>query len=132
MSRSGDKDIRDANFFCGRGSISQRSIGNEIVVALRSRKFDGSNFNCAMKAVALTNSNCDCGWNVQSKIVGGSKAGVNEFISHAGLVDKVTKDIFCGAIIGKIFFLKLYHVINLKYKYDLSYTILCNHRCSLF
>lgn len=55
-----------------------------------------------MKAVAQTNSNCDCGWNVQSRIVGGTTAGINEFVSHAGLVDKNTKDVFCGAIIREL------------------------------
>lgn len=72
-----------------------------MVALRRANKFDGSSFACVLKSSALTNSNCDCGWNVRSKIVGGTSAGVNEFVSHAGLVDKTTKEIFCGAIIGE-------------------------------
>lgn len=101
VSRSGDKQTRDATTHCGRGSLLHRSIGNEIVVALRSSKSGGSSFNCVFKSIQLTNSYCDCGWNVRAKIVGGTKAGVNEFVSHAGLVNRNTKDVFCGAIIGE-------------------------------
>lgn len=34
-------------------------------------------------------------------MIGGTTAGVNEFVSHAGLVDQFTKEVFCGAIISK-------------------------------
>lgn len=98
-SRSGDKETRDASSHCGRGSILQRSIGNEFVVALRSSKAGASSFNCVFKSIMLTDSYCDCGWNVRTKIVGGATAGVNEFVSHAGLVNKLTRDVFCGAIL---------------------------------
>lgn len=76
-----------------------RSIGNEIVVSLKSATLLAGSFQCILKSVKLTNSNCDCGWNVRGRVVGGSTAGVNEFISHAGLVDRRTKDVFCGAVI---------------------------------
>lgn len=63
-------------------------------------------FQCVLKSVQLTNSNCDCGWNVRGRIVGGSTAGVNEFVSHAGLVDQRSKDVFCGAVIRELRFLR--------------------------
>lgn len=100
MSRSGDIAVRDASKFCGRGSTLQRSIGNDMVVTLVSNQSGSGSFQCVLKSVAFTDSNCECGWNLRGRIVGGTTAGVNEFVSHAGLVDKRTKDVFCGAIIG--------------------------------
>lgn len=80
-----------------------QSIGNEIVVAIQGNKQQSASFQCTLKAVAPTNSNCDCGWFQKgARIVGGSKAEVNEFVSHAGLVDSRTKSVFCGAIICKL------------------------------
>jgi hypothetical protein len=76
-----------------------RSIGNEIVVALTSSSTLPASFQCVFKSLAQTNSNCDCGWNVKSRIVGGSVTGINEFVSHAGLIDRQTRDIFCGGLI---------------------------------
>lgn len=102
ISRGGDDDLRDSSVLCGRGSSLQRSIGNEMVVALVSSKLSATSFRCTFKSVAQTNANCDCGWNVRGRIVGGSAAGINEFVSHAGLVDKATKEVFCGAIIREL------------------------------
>lgn len=97
--------------YCGRGSLFQRSIGNEIFIALTTTRSVAPNFQCTFKAVASTNSNCDCGWNSRARIVGGSAAGVNEFVSHAGLVDQPTKDVFCGATIGKIMIQKVLNAL---------------------
>lgn len=96
VSRSGSLDLRDGVSHCTTASISVHSIGNEIVVA---HLLSSGSFNCTFTVVALTDANCDCGWNVNTKIVGGTNTGVNEFVSHAGLVDGKTKEIFCGAII---------------------------------
>lgn len=71
-------------------------------MTLTSSKLQATSFYCTFKSIAPTNANCECGWNVRGRIVGGSAAGVNEFVSHAGLVDKATKDVFCGAIIRKL------------------------------
>lgn len=101
VSRSGDIQTRDASSYCGRGSFLQLTIGNEVVVALNSSKSTTSSFNCVFKSIQLSDSNCNCGWNVRAKIVGGSNAAVNEFVSHAGLVVMKTKEVFCGAIIGR-------------------------------
>lgn len=101
ISRSGDLNTRDEFIYCGRGSFLLNSIGNEVVLALRSTKALAGSFQCVLKSVKLTNSNCDCGWNVRGRIVGGSTTGINEFVSHAGLVDTKSKDVFCGAIICK-------------------------------
>ncbi|CRK95821.1 CLUMA_CG009273, isoform A [Clunio marinus] len=99
ISRSGDLETRDASYVCGKGSTIQKSIGNEIVVAFTSNVLGSGSFQCKFKSITPSDSNCDCGWNVQSRIVGGSYASANEFVSHAGLVYSKTGEVFCGAII---------------------------------
>lgn len=61
-----------------------------------------ASFTCTLNAVSATalNSGCDCGWNVNTKIVGGSVTGTNEFVSHAGIVINGRSDAYCGAVIG--------------------------------
>lgn len=101
VSRSGDKDLKDRRNYCSSGTVNSQSIGNEIVVSFGSRWANSGSFKCTFSAIVPTNANCDCGWNVGSKIVGGSPTGINEFVSHAGLVDSATKDVFCGATISE-------------------------------
>lgn len=101
ISRSGERDLRDYAAYCNSANVTSQSIGNEFVVAFQTNMQNSGSFKCTFTAVALTNSNCDCGWNPQYKIVGGTTSGVNEFVSHAGLVDSATKDVFCGAVISK-------------------------------
>jgi hypothetical protein len=100
VSRSGDKQFRDGDFFCGRGSLNQRSIGNEIVLGFLTNGAVPTNYECTVTSIIPSKLNCDCGWNVRSRIVGGTSAGINEFVSHAGLVDQPSRDVFCGATIG--------------------------------
>ena len=90
-------------FYCARGSFFLRSKGNEFTISYMS---DGSGFpsyQCTLKSIAPKNSLCDCGWTSRARIIGGTFTRVNEFVSHAGLVDQRTKDVFCGATIGKAF-----------------------------
>jgi hypothetical protein len=100
-SRSGEMDLKDGTYSCVSGSVNAKSIGNEMVIDFKSAWAGYGNFNCKFTAVAPTNGDCDCGWSVNNKIVGGVVAGVNEFVSHVGLYDKPTKDIFCGGIISE-------------------------------
>lgn len=103
VSKAGDYDLSDGQTFCGGGSTSViKSIGNEILVALNNGDFAPGSFTCTFTAVAQTNNNCDCGWSRNTKIVGGGPTGVNEIVSHAGLVNSQTKEVYCGAIISKI------------------------------
>lgn len=44
-------------------------------------------------------TNCDCGWSINQKIVGGVDASVNEFPAMAGLVDIRSSRIICGSTI---------------------------------
>lgn len=103
VSRAGEKDLSDASTYCGGGTTPFiRSIGNEMVVALDNGSAAPGTFSCTFTVIAQTASNCDCGWSVNTKIVGGGRTGVNEIVSHAGLVDVNSKEIYCGATISEI------------------------------
>lgn len=103
VSRSGEKDLRDGLSYCGSRTLKVQSIGNELVVVIRTNIQNSGSFFCQFTAIAPDNSNCDCGWNVDTKIVGGTPTGVNEFVSHAGLIDGPTGETFCGAVISNTF-----------------------------
>jgi hypothetical protein len=99
LSRAGELDLSDGTTYCGSGSPPiVRSIGNELVIALNNGGFAPGSFSCTVRVV---NNNCDCGWSANTKIVGGINTGVNEFVSHAALVDTGTRERYCGAIIGE-------------------------------
>ena len=102
VSRSGEKDLRDGLSYCGSRTLNVDSIGNELVVVISTSIPNSGFFECDFYGVAPDNNNCDCGWNVHNKIVGGTQTGVNEFVSHAGLVDAPTKEVYCGAIISNL------------------------------
>jgi hypothetical protein len=105
MSRNGETDLRDNSSYCGTGSVPVvKSVGNEIVVALDTKGTFSASFSCQFLSVALSNTNCDCGWSVSSKIVGGVPTRVNGFVSHGVLVDKATKELFCGTTLSEIKF----------------------------
>lgn len=102
ISRSGDDQLRDSLQFCQtQNRIDTKSIGNEIAVSIFRGNQRSSSFYCLVKAVAQTNLNCECGWNARTRIVGGVAAGVNEFVSHAGLIysQGSINEVFCGGII---------------------------------
>lgn len=101
VSRSGEWDLRDRRIFCTSGTVAETSIGNELIVAYQTNYLYAGSFNCKFTAIAQTNANCDCGWNVATRIVGGTTSGVNEFVSHVGLVDTGIAKVFCGGVIGK-------------------------------
>lgn len=63
----------------------------------------GGRFLCSLQTLPPSNggSDCDCGWSVTRKIVGGVEAGINEFPSMAGIYDKSQLRIFCGAAISE-------------------------------
>lgn len=103
FSRNGEKDLSDQVTYCGTGTLPvSKSVGNEIVVALDTKNTFTASFTCQFTAIAPTNTNCDCGWSVSTKIVGGTQTKVNGFVSHGALVDKATKDLFCGVALSKL------------------------------
>lgn len=99
VSRSGNKDLIDYINYCTSGPLTVSSIGNEIVVVIAASATYPAGFSCTFNSVVLNNTNCDCGWTGIPKIVGGTDTQVNEFISHAGLQNFQTKEVFCGGVI---------------------------------
>lgn len=97
-SRSGELTGKDDRFWCTSGTYTFSSIGNELVISMVS----SGSFQCVLTPIKPDNLNCDCGWTAQNRIVGGSPTGVNEYVSHVGLVDRNTKQVFCGGVISKL------------------------------
>lgn len=104
FSRNGEKDLSDKLTYCGTGSIPTfKSVANELVIALNAGTTRTASMSCKVVAITQTATNCDCGWSVDTKIVGGTAAKVNGFVSHAVLVDKPTKELFCGTTLSEFF-----------------------------
>lgn len=122
VSRDGDKDLSYAEYFCGVSSLSRTSVGAEMSVGYTSNTGGSGLFYCEAKAILTTQANCQCGWSKSARIIGGSYAQPNEYVSMAALVDVTQNNaidgpIFCGAAISER--------INLqKYKHFLSVFIL--------
>lgn len=101
ISRSGDLYLNDAISTCSSGTYGNlNSIGNEIVFALQMN-VNTASFSCSYRVVSAVDTGCDCGWNVNNKIVNGITTTPNEFVSHAGIAYKGATDAFCGAVISE-------------------------------
>lgn len=99
VSRSGDVSLTDAVRYCQSGAYTIKSIGNELVLAIIMSPNTAS-FSCNIQAMSALTTGCDCGWNANTKIVGGTPTATNEFVPHAGLVLNGQKDAYCGAVIS--------------------------------
>lgn len=111
FSRDAEVSLVGSEFFCGTGNVVKTSVSNEMILAYTSAAGGYSGyFSCQLTTVPLTGSNCDCGWNVNTRIVNGVDARVNEFVSHVGLVELTDRQIFCGgAIISYYYILSAAH-----------------------
>lgn len=63
VSREGDKDLKNAEYFCGYSNITRASVGNEISVGYTSNTGGSGWTYCEARAVLTTQANCQCGWN---------------------------------------------------------------------
>ena len=71
LSRDGDKDLRGSEVVCGvRRTVSRVSIGNEVTLGYTATSdATGNRFiTCTVRTVATTQTNCDCGWNVNVSV----------------------------------------------------------------
>ncbi|XP_055690212.1 venom serine protease-like [Lutzomyia longipalpis] len=99
ISASGNPSSSDGTKYCNSGSFSVLSDLNKISLQLSSsllaNNILGISFSCSLQAVF---NPCSCGHRgVQSRIVGGEEAGINDFPAVAALVDVRYKAAFCGA-----------------------------------
>ncbi|CAH0403062.1 unnamed protein product [Chilo suppressalis] len=101
VSRSGDLQLNNADYYCGQGQFTSLSIGTRISMGLVvSQSSTGGRFSCTLQAVKQqTSGTCSCGYRKQNRIVGGVETGVNEYPMMAALLDQRTDEIKCGAVI---------------------------------
>ncbi|XP_001657964.2 venom serine protease [Aedes aegypti] len=111
ISTEGFSSLVGSEYFCGKGSISRNSLFNKMMIAYTSSSnTNGGTFNCRIKVVK---QDCDCGWSRWQKIVGGTEAGINEYTSIVGLLDKLTASVFCsGVIISYRYILTAAHCVQ--------------------
>lgn len=63
LSREGDKNLANSEYFCGYSNITRVSVGNEISVGYTSNSGGSGWIYCEARAVQTTQGNCQCGWN---------------------------------------------------------------------
>ncbi|XP_060535045.1 venom serine protease 34-like [Cylas formicarius] len=127
ISSTGNETLEDAHNYCGNGSFSAISQANTLTIGLFSTLTSpGGQFRCIMTAVkdspeelggpALQNQlECDCGWRISPRIVGGHEPRINEFPWMAGIIDLRIRMLWCGAnIISEFFVLTAAHCIDQK------------------
>lgn len=64
VSRDGDKQLRDAEFWCGTAAFTRDSIDSQMTLAYTSNLGLSGRFECSLQAIQITQANCDCGWSV--------------------------------------------------------------------
>ncbi|XP_012253672.2 venom serine protease 34-like [Athalia rosae] len=99
ISPSGDLQLADAHNYCGTGTFSITSDNHDMNIVFTSLfGTAGGRFYCTLEATTV-NPTCNCGWKKQTRIVGGVRAGVNEFPMVAALIDLSNRLLFCGSTI---------------------------------
>jgi len=100
VSPSGNLQLTDAQNYCGTGTFSVTSTGNNMnIVFTALAGTAGGRFLCSLEATATTTPNCNCGQKKQTRIVGGTSTGVNEYPMMAGIVDLQQRLVYCGGTI---------------------------------
>ncbi|XP_037033545.1 venom serine protease-like [Bradysia coprophila] len=93
IAEDGNRDITSTQPICGTTTTSRSSLGNKLTLAYTSDYYYSGLYDCQLTAV------CDCGWGLNSRIVGGQETAPNEFPSTAALVSTTFEALFCGATI---------------------------------
>ncbi|XP_026497611.2 venom serine protease 34-like [Vanessa tameamea] len=101
ISKTGDPQLTNAEFYCGRRTVSVVSSGQRISVGLvTSSSSTKGKFMCELRAQPITTQpTCSCGYRRLDRIVGGSEARPKEFPMMAGIVYADIGAIKCGAVI---------------------------------
>lgn len=102
VALDGDKSMANSQYYCGKGTVDSTSQFRKVVLAYTSSsQQSGGRFSCTLSLIAPTPSNCDCGWAIAPKIVGGTETRVNQYPSMVGLIYTGDNGIFCGAVISE-------------------------------
>ncbi|CAK1543363.1 unnamed protein product [Leptosia nina] len=114
ISKSGDPNLRDGQWYCGKGTLTAVSEKQNIYISLVSPVREGQ-FSCNLIAQPATNiSSCTCGVRNLKRIVNGRDTLPNEFPMMAGVVELQKQDntIMCGAtIISKKYLITAAHCV---------------------
>ncbi|XP_044265432.1 ovochymase-1-like [Tribolium madens] len=98
FSLTGNENFEDGQHYCGNNIFSTYTQSNSLSVGLFSNEnSQGGVFLCSLAVMRLPKSECSCGLQQETKIVGGQETGVNEFPSMAALINPSTSEAFCGA-----------------------------------
>lgn len=102
VALDGDKAMTNSQYFCGNGQVDLTSQFTKLVIGYTSSSSQtAGRFSCTLSLIAPTAANCDCGWNLNSKIVSGTEARVNEFPSMVAMMYKPQMTVFCGGVISE-------------------------------
>ncbi|CAH2097813.1 unnamed protein product [Euphydryas editha] len=134
VSITGDPQLAQAQYYCGRGTLTVESIGQQISVGLiTARTSLGGRFYCELEAILQTppttpppppTPSCSCGYSRINRIVGGVNASPGEFPMMAGLIYVDQRAIRCGAvIIDKKYVLTAAHCVNGRELNDLGVVV---------
>lgn len=90
--------MRNAENFCGSGTLNRESLFTEVVFAYISTDANSGRFRCSLTVQAQA---CSCGWSATARIANGQAAAANEYPSIVALKDRTSNlPSFCGGTIG--------------------------------
>lgn len=96
-------DTNNFHRYCGSGTFSMQSEGNNLLVELHVPKYTpGGNFSCSLTAPSKPTPPppiCECGKKKESRIVNGVETGINEYPMMAAIIDIEIRDLICGCTI---------------------------------
>ena len=141
ISKTGDPFLRDANTYCGHGTVQITTSSNYFSAFFRSSQnnFDFyQGFHCRLTAATditnpgpsttpspTTNEECSCGMKGSSRIVNGDESEINEWKWQVSLLTKDLEHFCGGAIIANSWILTAAHCM--VYPADSMYVVVGEH-----
>ncbi|XP_022123529.2 venom serine protease-like [Pieris rapae] len=112
VSKSGDPGLRDAEVYCGQGTVTAVSTKQNLIINLLTPERVGY-FSCNVITQRVQPpSNCNCGIKKVRRIVNGEDTIPNEYPMMAGLLERGKDTIVCGGtIISKRYVVTAAHCV---------------------